>query len=1048
MGFRLLNYVIVRILLQTKQSLLNRKIKLYLIRKTKPANKQTLDVMVKRKKIFWIISGLAAISFGTILFLTSHFIYQSFTENKYQNFLFMAQKSTQNMASHLNRAQEKSRKTIWRLAHDPAFHSLALQQNWEQLGNKLLELYSAVQGLFFYYCPGQDEIMLPKATIHYNFLKNLFPLLGSRKKAEKDIFYIQVQGNHLIVQTHSVHYADKHLGTLLSVCDLARAVAAAPEPRPTTEHEGFYLADTSGFKHAVDQKYIFPARGTRQTLCLGDQARIDRATLKSGLTPVPGYPGLVRHSPPEALYETFRSMKHKMFLLALFFLGFSTLCCYMVFTYMSNQVSELTTQLKKLPHKENNAQFLTPKGAISSLDQWVHQFNTVLKSLKAEQEKIVQKAGQQLDAAQKRYEILVETSPSGLLFINTEGNPSYTNPAFSNLSGYTTKELRQLGAEKIFMQNQFPESELFKTLAATFEERTEFKLLRKDGSLVWVEARVVQVSQEGYPAYIVNLVDISQRKTAQREVEQERERLSLILDGNPIPTFVIGPHKKVLFWNKACQNLTNVAKEKVCFQKLQPSIFYRDPSKPLLADLVLDMDFKEMEKWYGNQGLKVNSTIPEAFEVTTTLFLKNTERTVYSLAARLRDKHGNILGAIETLQDVSEKEELTRQLEHSQKMQAVGTLAGGMAHEFNNILAVIKGYTGLLLNQTEPESKHGQYSREIKKACQRAAALTSNMLTFSRHHKSKNKPVTIRGVLNSVEALLSQTLGPDIELDFFVEKDLPRVLAQSNQLEQVIINLLVNARDAMPKGGVIKVLAQKKTLDKHFCRTQVDLTPGDYVTIQVADTGGGIKPEIRQKIFEPFFTTKEPGKGTGLGLSIVYSIIKNFSGFIRCKSKPGEGSTFTIFLPVHSKAPSQPKSREKTTTIGKRGGGRSILVVDDERQIRQIIKEILTSQGYVIKTAAHGKEALLVYGDFLKRNKPFDLVILDLAMPVMDGPTCLKALYKIHPKAKVLITTGYSTESLSNSFELPDAAGLLNKPFDLPQLIKAVESGLGHKQNN
>ncbi|KIX12920.1 histidine kinase [Dethiosulfatarculus sandiegensis] len=1008
--------------------------------------KQIIEAMVTKNNIFWILSGLVTLLLGTTLFLGSHLIYDSFTEKSQQIFLLNSQKQSQSMADHLTRAQENAREMIWDLAHDPEFLFLARKQRWTQLGNNLLRLYSAVQGLFFYYCPGQGQILLPKATIHYKFLENLFPLLSSNDKAGDDIFYFKVQGNHLIIQTHSVHYGDIRLGTLLAVCDLARAVSASKTPHLNTIEGGFYLSDTSGFKHAVKQDFLFTPQETRRRLCLGDQTELEKTTLETGFTPVPGYPDLTWYSPTKALEQKNQAMKNKMFLLALVFLGLMLICCFMVFRSFSNKVTDLTTQIKSLHYKGGKGHLPYPRGVMNGLDNLVRHFNSLLRSLQAEQREMEQTASKKLDAAQKRYEILVETSPSGLLFIDSQKKPNYANPAFCKISGYTTEDLSRLEAEELFIENNFPKGRLLQALADSPQGRAELKLLCKNGSYVWVEVRVVRVSREKGPAYIVSLVDISQRKTAQREVEKERERLSLILDGNPIPTFVIGPDKKVLFWNKACHNLTKVPKERVLSQKLDSSVLYVNPKKPLLANLVLDMDLKELENWYGQQGIKASPTIPEAFEVTTTLILKKKERIVYNLAARLRDKDGNILGAIETLQDVSEREELARQLEHSQKMQAIGTLAGGMAHEFNNILAAVKGYAQLLLNKTKSDSQTAQYAREIDKACKRASGLTTNMLTFSRHHKSEKKPVMISRVLSSVEGLLSQTLGPNITLDFRLEKNLPQVLAQPNQLEQVFINLLVNARDAMPKGGSIEVFAQKETMDEEFLCRRLGLEPGDYVAVRVKDSGTGFTPEVKQKIFEPFFTTKEPGKGTGLGLSIAYSIITNFAGCLSCESKPEEGSTFTIFLPAHSQATPGDADKEEVVHKNKTGKGQSILVVDDEKQIRQILKEILTTQGYTITTAEHGKEALYVYRNFLKKGKPFDLVILDLAMPVMDGPTCLKALHQIHPKVKVLITTGHSVNSLKDSSQLSGTTGLLNKPFDLSQLLQAVEYGLNYKQ--
>jgi two-component system cell cycle sensor histidine kinase/response regulator CckA len=360
-----------------------------------------------------------------------------------------------------------------------------------------------------------------------------------------------------------------------------------------------------------------------------------------------------------------------------------------------------------------------------------------------------------------------------------------------------------------------------------------------------------------------------------------------------------------------------------------------------------------------------------------------------------------------------------------------------MAHEFNNILAAIQGYAQLALMETRFQEPVNSYLQVIESSCHRAANLVRNMLTFAHADTGKRIPLEVNQLLDSVQQLLRQTLPPGISLEVEMAEGLPVVMADPNQLEQAMVNLAVNAKDAMPQGG--KILLQSR-LKENLPECMAELSPrhlGPYVELVVEDCGEGIPTKILNRVFDPFFTTKAPGRGTGLGLSIVYSIIENHDGCVLVESTESQGTRFHLYLPGTKDyvelVPAAPPREEIQT-----GSGKSILVVDDEERLRELVGEILESKGYSVTLATQGKEALTLFRDAVEQGRPFDLVVLDLAMPVMGGQECLKNLIAIAPEVKTLVMSGLM-ETIEQEEILQKAKGLLRKPFQLTTFLEEVK---------
>ena len=384
-----------------------------------------------------------------------------------------------------------------------------------------------------------------------------------------------------------------------------------------------------------------------------------------------------------------------------------------------------------------------------------------------------------------------------------------------------------------------------------------------------------------------------------------------------------------------------------------------------------------------------------------------------------------------------EKEKMQIQLRQAQKMEAVGTLAGGIAHDFNNLLQAVQGYTQLLLLRKDGDDDGQRELQQIVRAATRGAELTQQLLTFSRKTESELQPIDFNRELENVRLLLERTIPKMIEVEFRLAEDLKMVNADPGQVEQILMNLAVNAKDAMPDGGKLIVETADVILDKDYCKIHRVANPGNYVQLTVTDTGHGIDEMIREHIFEPFYTTKETGKGTGLGLATVYGIVKSHNGHLVCHSEPDEGTTFKIYLPTIDSTEESRQAEEHVTAP--EGGTETILLVDDEESIRTLGTQILEKFGYTVLSAADGESALQIYR---KEQEKIDLIILDLIMPGMGGKLCLVELLKINLEAKVAIASGYSPDGATREILKRGAKGFISKPYDLRQVLKVVREVL------
>ena len=403
----------------------------------------------------------------------------------------------------------------------------------------------------------------------------------------------------------------------------------------------------------------------------------------------------------------------------------------------------------------------------------------------------------------------------------------------------------------------------------------------------------------------------------------------------------------------------------------------------------------------------------------------------------LVDESGRVLGVASLVQDVTERVALEERLRQSQKMEAVGRLAGGVAHDFNNLLTVILGYSQILAEGVPAGSRLADSTAQIKSAADRASGITRQLLAFSRKQVLSPRVINLNDIMLNLDSLLRRLIGEDIEVLTVPANDLGSVKADPGQIEQVIMNLALNSRDAMPHGGKLTLETSNAQLDEAYAREHQPAEPGRYVMLAVSDTGHGMTPETQARIFEPFYTTKEVGKGTGLGLSMVYGIVKQSGGYIWVYSEPDRGTTFKIYLPRVDQPAETTGAEHRPSSVQR--GTETILLVEDDAQLRQLSSSVLAHCGYKVLVAATPEEGL----EICKANhRDIRLLVTDVVMPRMNGRQLAEQIVQISPEVRVLYISGYTNNAIVHYGVLDPGLWFLPKPFTLSALIAKVREVL------
>ena len=623
-----------------------------------------------------------------------------------------------------------------------------------------------------------------------------------------------------------------------------------------------------------------------------------------------------------------------------------------------------------------------------------------------------------LRESEKSYKQLVQYAPAAITEIDIRKTRFISvNDIVCEYTGYTREELLAMDPLDIFAEESkalFLERLARAAAGEQIPETAEYKITRKDGGEILTLTNVrVTFDDKGHPVKTTGVsYDITERRQAEMALYKEQERFRILVDESPLGVSLIGEdglHKYLnpKFTEIFGYTLEDIPTEKDWFEKAYPDKEYRNQ---IVSTWVKD------EKEY-----ETGQARPRTFNIKCK---DGSEKTVNLKPVRM--KTGDRLVIYEDITDIRR---LEAQFQQSQRMEAIGTLAGGIAHNFNNLLMVIQGRTSLMLLGKDPDHPDFTHLKSIEKYVDEAADLTRKLLGFARGGKYEIMPADLNALVKKSSNMFGRT-KKEIKIHTTYQKDLWGVEIDENQIEQVLMNFYLNAWQAMPGGGDLIVQTENVLLDEDDTNAH-QVEPGKYVRISVADTGVGMDAETREKVFDPFFTTKEVGKGTGLGLASAYGIVKNHKGFINVYSEKGRGTTFHIYLPASEKG--AVKERELPEDLLK--SEETVLLVDDEEMILDVGRQLLEKLGYRVLSAGSGKQAIEIY----KKNKEnIHIVILDMIMPVMGGGKTFDSLKKIDPEVKVLLSSGYSLNGQATEILNRGCNGFIQKPFNLMDLSHKI----------
>ncbi|MGO9119531.1 MAG: PAS domain S-box protein [Desulfomonilaceae bacterium] len=624
-------------------------------------------------------------------------------------------------------------------------------------------------------------------------------------------------------------------------------------------------------------------------------------------------------------------------------------------------------------------------------------------------------------ASEEHYRLLTENSLTGI-YIHQNGRFVYVNRRLATMMGYSPEEM--IGRN--FVEFVHPEDRAWTVEQAKSPSSSEgsvpqhaFRALCRNGETKWFEVLATSTTYRGHPANMGNVADITDRLGAQKALSLEKQRFETLAEQAPFGLVMISKEGLFQYVNERFKQMfgydsNDIPDEEEWLKNAFPDFANRE---------------KAMNAW---KKVETLSTGIQYSEILPVRIKDESERIIDFRPVRL-DTGECLL----TCEDITDRKRFEEQLQQSQKMEAIGSLAGGVAHDFNNLLTAIIGYSNLLLQKMPAESPYHYKIIQIYVAAERAAGLTKQLLAFSRKQVLDVKILDLNSVIEEMSNMLRRMIGEHIEFTTVMNPSLGKVKADKSQVEQILMNLAINARDAMPTGGALTIETDNVVLDEEYARVHQEIQAGPYVMIAVSDVGHGISKDIMPRIFEPFFTTKQKGQGTGLGLSTAYGIIKQHQGHITAYSEPDRGTTFKVYLPLSREIEDRvftphPTSQQLT-------GKETVLVVEDEATVRHLTCEMLENLGYTVMRASDPVQAIDICRE---HSGPIDLLLTDVVMPQMDGRSLYRQLSPERPEMKVLYVSGYTEDAIVHHGVLDHDVNFLQKPFTVFGLTSKVRDVL------
>ncbi|MBN2374199.1 PAS domain S-box protein [bacterium] len=655
----------------------------------------------------------------------------------------------------------------------------------------------------------------------------------------------------------------------------------------------------------------------------------------------------------------------------------------------------------------------------------------IVAILVVELRKNTSRAQEETRLAYEKIDKIFQTTGNGLRVIDTEYNMIKFNEGFLNLLGLTKKEVEGKKCYKVFRGPlcNTPDCTLSRILGGEDRVECDIEKERNDGTKIYciLTATPIKGTDGELIGIIEDLKDITDRKIAEEALKESERKYSSFVKNLRGIAYQAEIDFTPIFFHGAVEEITGYTEEEFI------------AGRPKWVNIIHEDDLVEIYK----TSRKLNSIPHYSTDRKYRIICKNGKtKWVEEIIQNICDDSGSPAMIQGIIYDINEKIQAENALQKSeerflqaQKMEAVGRLAGGVAHDFNNLITIIAGNSDLLLDDLDESNPMRSDVEEIFKAAERAGSLTRQLLAFSRRQMLKTKEMNLNTVIKDVESLLIRLIGEDIEMITDLEPDLPLTKADPGQVEQVIMNLVVNARDAMPNGGTLIIRTEKIELEKDQCKLISESHPGKFVRLSVEDTGIGMEKGTISQIFEPFFSTKQKGEGTGLGLSTVYGIVKQHDGFVNVYSEPGHGSIFRIYLPALSvKQEGKPKAAVSLEEF--QGKGERILLVEDEDGVRQFASKALGKNGYVVFEAANAHEAIAM---FEREGGNFYMVLSDVVLPDIDGIRLADRLKSKNPNLKIVLCSGYSDQKSQWSLINERNIRFIKKPYNRLDLLKAVK---------
>ena len=637
------------------------------------------------------------------------------------------------------------------------------------------------------------------------------------------------------------------------------------------------------------------------------------------------------------------------------------------------------------------------------------------------------RAEEALRESEERYRLLFENNPQPMWVYDNETLAFLAvNDSACQHYGYTRAEFLAMTLRDIRPPEDVPRLlQNLKSDGQKFRRGGIWRHRRKNGSVMEVEIASHALQFLGRNAQLALATDVTERQRAEEGLRHSEQKYRDIFDFATVGIYQCRDDGSLITVNA----------------QLARMLGYDSPEDLMKHNLDdIYMDPAERREWTssyepGEKGHR--RELRWKRKDGKPIWLELNARTIRNADGSTRYIEGFVHDITDRRESEEEKRRLLEQLVQSQKMEAVGQLAGGIAHDFNNLLTAITGYSELLLGELPPEDLRRSHAEEIRKAGERAASLTQQLLAFSRRQVLEPKILDVNTVVSDIERMLRRLIGEHIELKTRKEINLWKVRADPGQIEQAILNLVINARDAMPEGGTLAIETNNKSLDEAYASSHVPTQAGDYVEVAVTDTGSGISDEVMARLFEPFFTTKEVGKGTGLGLSTTYGIVKQSGGYLWCESEVGRGTTFRVYLPRVDEPVTHPEQQPAPPPI--HPGDETVLLVEDEPEVRSLVQRILKTQGYTVVTAANPDEAIAVAREF---KGTIQVMVTDVVMPGMTGLQLAARLMPTRPNMRVLFVSGYTHDAIGHDGILDPGTAFLQKPFTPNALARKVREVL------